>query len=98
MAYAMWSVRLSLFLAWLCLRAGVWCLSKAGRFSWRINFPANINLHIVNNLTALLGRADILRLAWQYPTICDAHKELALHEPTASEQEAFFPWRRSAAK
>ena len=85
-----------LFLAWLCLRAAVLYVGRAGRISWRVG--GMVNIYVVSTATMIAQRADILRLAWQYPEICQAHKEWALRDPSPIEVKTFLPWRRSSIK
>jgi hypothetical protein len=85
-----------LFLAWLCLRAAVLYVGRAGRISWRVG--GMVNIYVVSTATMIAQRADILRLAWQYPEICQAHKEWTSRQPSEGEATTFFPWRRSSIK
>jgi hypothetical protein len=85
-------LRVRLFLAWLFVRVGLWYLARAGRVAW--HFRGMVNSHVVTSSVVILQQADILRLAWQYPKVCEAHREWASRGPSAAEVQTFFPWRR----
>jgi hypothetical protein len=76
-----WILRVRLFLAWLCLRAALWYLKRAGRVVWR--FDGRVNNHVLSTATVIFDQAGILRLAWD--------KEWTSPEPSAAEVKTFSP-------